>query len=123
VHTQDGGEPVKARILIGADGYRSRIRAQLRSDDPEPEFQDCVMWRARVPFNPSGVIMKESTCGPLLPSLSLAPSLFFSLLSFSLSPSVSACLSVSLAVTHAGPQGGAYTRAHTDREREREREI
>eukprot|EP00884_Botryococcus_braunii_P001458 jgi/Botrbrau1/11312/Bobra.0038s0073.1 len=54
------GEDVRARILIGADGYRSRIRAQLL-DDGEPEFTGRVMWRARAPFSLSDASFGIST--------------------------------------------------------------
>eukprot|EP00884_Botryococcus_braunii_P001461 jgi/Botrbrau1/11315/Bobra.0038s0076.1 len=54
------GEEVRARILIGADGYRSRIRRQLLADG-DPEFQNLVMWRARVPLSLSEPGFKTST--------------------------------------------------------------
>eukprot|EP00884_Botryococcus_braunii_P001459 jgi/Botrbrau1/11313/Bobra.0038s0074.1 len=63
------GEDVRARILIGADGYRSCIRAQLL-DDAEPEFTGSVMWRARAPFSLSDASFGISTMwldGEMLP--------------------------------------------------------
>eukprot|EP00884_Botryococcus_braunii_P001468 jgi/Botrbrau1/11321/Bobra.0038s0081.1 len=48
---QEGREEVRARILIGADGYFSRIRQGMLGDGP-PTFQNAVSWRARVPHGP-----------------------------------------------------------------------
>lgn len=45
---QDGAE-VQAKVLIGADGYFSGVRAQMLNDGP-PEFTGNVMWRARFPL-------------------------------------------------------------------------
>ena len=45
---QDGNE-VRAKVLIGADGYFSGVRAQMLDDGP-PEFTGNVMWRARFPL-------------------------------------------------------------------------
>jgi salicylate hydroxylase len=36
-------------MLVGADGYFSRVRAQMLGDGP-PEFTGNVMWRARFPL-------------------------------------------------------------------------
>jgi 2-polyprenyl-6-methoxyphenol hydroxylase-like FAD-dependent oxidoreductase len=44
---QEGGEPVQARILIGADGYFSRVRECMLGDGP-PAFEGRVTWRTRV---------------------------------------------------------------------------
>ena len=43
------GEEVHAKVLIGADGYFSDVRAQMLDDGP-PEFTGNVMWRARFPL-------------------------------------------------------------------------
>ncbi|CAL5227826.1 g10854 [Coccomyxa viridis] len=48
VHFKDGDE-VQAKVLIGADGYFSGVRAQMLDDGP-PEFTGNVMWRARFPL-------------------------------------------------------------------------
>jgi salicylate hydroxylase len=40
-----------AKVLIGADGWFSGVRAQLLADGP-PTFKDAVVWRARVPRRP-----------------------------------------------------------------------
>lgn len=40
---------MRARILIGADGYFSKVRAQMLDDGP-PDFTGSVMWRARFPL-------------------------------------------------------------------------
>jgi hypothetical protein len=58
---QDEREDVQACILVGADGYQSRIRAQLR-DDPPPVFAQRVMWRARLP-RPPGTLFNDTACG------------------------------------------------------------
>lgn len=41
-------EKVKARYVIGADGYFSRVRSQVVSDG-HPNFQNAINWRAYVP--------------------------------------------------------------------------
>ncbi len=43
------GDKVQAKVLIGADGYFSGVRAQMLDDGP-PEFTGNVMWRARFPL-------------------------------------------------------------------------
>ncbi|EIE25083.1 FAD/NAD(P)-binding domain-containing protein [Coccomyxa subellipsoidea C-169] len=45
----EGGEPgpVRAKVLIGADGYFSAVRQQCLDDGP-PDFAGTVCWRARV---------------------------------------------------------------------------
>ncbi len=42
---------VTGSLLIGADGVRSVVRAQLRGDDPEPDFTGSVAWRGIVESN------------------------------------------------------------------------
>ena len=50
VHVQfEGHEPVKADLLIGADGLHSVVRAALHGDQP-PRYAGCTAWRAVVPF-------------------------------------------------------------------------
>eukprot|EP00884_Botryococcus_braunii_P001462 jgi/Botrbrau1/11316/Bobra.0038s0077.1 len=44
-------EAVRARILVGADGYFSRVREAMLGDGP-PTFLDRVTWRTRVPHGP-----------------------------------------------------------------------
>ena len=39
---------MRTRLLIGSDGYFSRVRAQLLGDGPPP-FTGNIMWRARLP--------------------------------------------------------------------------
>ncbi|KAL0018627.1 hypothetical protein WJX79_005682 [Trebouxia sp. C0005] len=44
----DRGQPsVHAKVLVGADGYFSKVRAQCLDDGP-PQFANMVMWRARI---------------------------------------------------------------------------
>ncbi|KAL0047809.1 hypothetical protein WJX82_000477 [Trebouxia sp. C0006] len=44
----DRGQPsVHAKVLVGADGYFSKVRAQCLDDGP-PTFNESVLWRARV---------------------------------------------------------------------------
>ncbi|EIE24293.1 acyl-CoA N-acyltransferase [Coccomyxa subellipsoidea C-169] len=43
------GSSVRARMLIGADGYFSKVRRQMLDDGP-PEFTGNIMWRARFPL-------------------------------------------------------------------------
>ncbi|KAL0049404.1 hypothetical protein WJX82_001334 [Trebouxia sp. C0006] len=47
IHFDRGHPSVRAKVLIGADGYFSRIRKQCLNDGP-PLFAGCVMWRARI---------------------------------------------------------------------------
>ncbi|KAL3136312.1 hypothetical protein ABBQ38_005577 [Trebouxia sp. C0009 RCD-2024] len=49
IHFDDGQPSVRAKLLIGADGYFSRIRKQCLDDGP-PKFAGLVMWRARIPW-------------------------------------------------------------------------
>ncbi|KAL3154854.1 hypothetical protein ABBQ38_011396 [Trebouxia sp. C0009 RCD-2024] len=49
---------VRAKILIGADGYFSRIRKQCLNDGP-PMFAGCVMWRARIAAPEEGIYAGE----------------------------------------------------------------
>ncbi|KAL0048074.1 hypothetical protein WJX82_007052 [Trebouxia sp. C0006] len=44
----DRGQPaVHAKVLVGADGYFSKVRTQCLNDGP-PTFNGAVLWRARV---------------------------------------------------------------------------
>ncbi|KAK9906811.1 hypothetical protein WJX75_008443 [Coccomyxa subellipsoidea] len=43
------GSSLRARLLIGADGYFSKVRTQMLDDGP-PEFTGNIMWRARFPL-------------------------------------------------------------------------
>ncbi|CAL8461953.1 g1484 [Coccomyxa elongata] len=43
----DSPAPVRAKVLIGADGYFSAVREQCLGDGP-PDFAGTVCWRARV---------------------------------------------------------------------------
>lgn len=36
-------------MLVGADGYFSKVRQQMLGDGP-PEFTGNIMWRARFPL-------------------------------------------------------------------------
>lgn len=47
LHFDRGQPPVHARVLVGADGYFSKVRAQCLDDGP-PQFANMVMWRARI---------------------------------------------------------------------------
>ncbi|DBA92281.1 TPA: hypothetical protein ACH3X2_003708 [Trebouxia sp. C0005] len=47
IHFDRGHPSIRAKVLIGADGYFSRIRKQCLNDGP-PLFAGCVMWRARI---------------------------------------------------------------------------
>ncbi len=42
-----GQEPVRTQLLVGADGYFSRVRQQCLGDGP-PTFNDRAMWRGRI---------------------------------------------------------------------------
>jgi 2-polyprenyl-6-methoxyphenol hydroxylase-like FAD-dependent oxidoreductase len=48
---QEGTKPIQARILIGADGYFSRVRECMLGDRP-PTFRERVSWRTRVAIGP-----------------------------------------------------------------------
>ncbi|BDA46002.1 probable FAD-dependent urate hydroxylase [Coccomyxa sp. Obi] len=43
------GSSVRTRMLVGADGYFSKVRQQMLGDGP-PEFTGNIMWRARFPL-------------------------------------------------------------------------
>lgn len=49
VHFSGNTPPRRAKLLVGADGYFSKIRSQCLDDGP-PDFVGTVMWRARVPW-------------------------------------------------------------------------
>ncbi|KAL0021549.1 hypothetical protein WJX77_007380 [Trebouxia sp. C0004] len=42
-----GQTSVHAKVLVGADGYFAKVRAQCLDDGP-PTFNEAVLWRARV---------------------------------------------------------------------------
>ncbi|KAL0021580.1 hypothetical protein WJX77_011733 [Trebouxia sp. C0004] len=47
LHFDRGQPPVHAKVLVGADGYFSKVRTQCLNDGP-PTFNGAVLWRARV---------------------------------------------------------------------------
>ncbi|KAA6422787.1 MAG: Zeaxanthin epoxidase [Trebouxia sp. A1-2] len=47
LHFDHGQPPVHARLVVGADGYFSKVRTQCLNDGP-PDFVGSVMWRARI---------------------------------------------------------------------------
>ncbi|DBA89388.1 TPA: hypothetical protein ACH3X2_004747 [Trebouxia sp. C0005] len=47
LHFDRGQLPVHAKVLVGADGYFSKVRTQCLNDGP-PTFNGAVLWRARV---------------------------------------------------------------------------
>lgn len=46
--------PVKAKVVLGCDGYMSRLRKQWLNDDP-PTFSGAVIWRGRLPADSSPI--------------------------------------------------------------------
>ncbi|DBB16334.1 TPA: hypothetical protein ACH3X3_014633 [Trebouxia sp. C0006] len=50
VHFSGKTPPRRAKLLVGADGYFSKVRTQCLDDGP-PDFVGTVMWRARVPWS------------------------------------------------------------------------
>jgi 2-polyprenyl-6-methoxyphenol hydroxylase-like FAD-dependent oxidoreductase len=52
VHTKKGMEQVTGRLLIGADGIHSSIRAQMHPDQPPIHWGGAVMWRGTVRAKP-----------------------------------------------------------------------
>lgn len=46
------GAPIKARLLIGADGIHSAVRAQMHPDQPPIHWGGAVMWRGTVRAKP-----------------------------------------------------------------------
>jgi 2-polyprenyl-6-methoxyphenol hydroxylase-like FAD-dependent oxidoreductase len=55
------GEVVRGDVLIGADGLRSEVRAQLFGDGP-PRYAGCTAWRAIARIATSRIVPCES-CG------------------------------------------------------------
>jgi 2-polyprenyl-6-methoxyphenol hydroxylase-like FAD-dependent oxidoreductase len=53
------GTTARGDLLIGADGIRSRVRAQLHGDAP-PVYAGYTAWRAVVPFDRSRLLPGES---------------------------------------------------------------
>ncbi len=50
--TLDTGEELRAKILIGADGIHSAVRAQMHPDQPPIHWGGAVMWRGTVRAKP-----------------------------------------------------------------------
>ena len=44
-----GVESFKADVVVGADGYRSVVRATIDPQNPQPRYAGFVLWRALVP--------------------------------------------------------------------------
>jgi salicylate hydroxylase len=56
------GEVLAGDVLIGADGIRSTVRAQMLGPEA-PRFTGCVAWRAVVPMNAlSGTLPPPTAC-------------------------------------------------------------
>ncbi|WP_422740451.1 FAD-dependent oxidoreductase [Micromonospora sp. WMMD729] len=49
-HGADGPQSLDADLVVGADGLRSRLRAQLWPDIPAPVYAGSTTWRAAVAF-------------------------------------------------------------------------
>lgn len=52
VETADGTETLAGRLLIGADGIHSAVRAQMHPDQPPIHWGGAVMWRGTVRAKP-----------------------------------------------------------------------
>lgn len=49
----DGGEEsISAKLLVGADGLHSAVRAQMHPDQPAPHWNGAIMWRGTSPGLP-----------------------------------------------------------------------
>ncbi|MDG4810323.1 FAD-dependent oxidoreductase [Micromonospora sp. WMMD1120] len=46
----DGGHTLAADLVVGADGLRSRVRAQLWPRHPDPVYAGSTTWRAAIAF-------------------------------------------------------------------------
>ena len=47
--TFEDGSQATSKLLVGADGYFSKVRQQTLQDGA-PDFAETVFWRARVPW-------------------------------------------------------------------------
>ncbi len=53
LHFEDGGQ-AHADLLLGADGLRSAVRAQLHPGEPPLHYEGTMMWRGAVETDPIG---------------------------------------------------------------------
>lgn len=53
IRTREGNDvPVEGRLLIGADGLHSAVRAQMHPDQPPIQWGGAIMWRGTTPGIP-----------------------------------------------------------------------
>ena len=58
--TTSSGQRWRFDCIIGADGYRSRIRRWIDRDNPEPMYGGAIIWRGLEPEKTGGDLITES---------------------------------------------------------------